>query len=101
MLPTNNKSKLFLDEEGIYTKNRVDNSILRHHLYITSGDGIKQNEWFISLSHKVGDDFTTNTEIAQRLISENNPELFEGWINGVFTSSLDSTKIVGNYDLRH
>jgi len=55
MLPTNKKAKLYIDKEGIYTKNRVDNSILRHYLYIIrvydtkdETSWIKEGDWFIA-----------------------------------------------------
>ena len=47
MLPTNNKAILYLDSIGIYSKNRVDNSILGHNLYILSDDEIKEGDWYL------------------------------------------------------
>jgi hypothetical protein len=77
MLPTNKKAKLFLDKEGIYTKNRVDDSILRHYLYITNYEEIKEGEWYVYLN-KVWQ--ATETTIKkghakQPIIATTDPEL--------------------------
>jgi len=51
MLPTNQKAILYLDDKGIYTKNRVDDSILRHNLYITSNEDIKEGDWYLDIDN--------------------------------------------------
>lgn len=48
ILPTNEKAILYIDNKGIYSKNRVDNSILRHNLYFLSDEQIKDSDWFIN-----------------------------------------------------
>lgn len=49
MLSTNKKAQLHLDNEGIHTVNRVDNSILRHNIYFTSDDDIKEGDWYYDI----------------------------------------------------
>ncbi len=48
LLPSNKKAKLYLDDKGIYSKNRVDDSILRHNLYIICDDEIKEGDYFLA-----------------------------------------------------
>lgn len=62
MLPTNKKAKLYLDNKEIYTKNRIDDSILRHNLYIVSDDEIKEGDWYIDDTEEIRQSFTSDKD---------------------------------------
>jgi len=69
-------------------------------LFITSDKEIKEGDWFICIEHSI-EDFKFNSEIAQRLVSKQNRELFEGWINGITISDIIGDRLQGNYQIEH
>ena len=76
------------------------NNNVGKYIYITSDEQIKEGDWFICLEHSI-EDWKFNSEIAQRLVSKQNKELFEGWINGVITSDLIGDRLQGNYQIEY
>lgn len=47
MLPTNKKAKIYFDEYGIFSRNRVNGKTLNHHLYFLSDEEIKEGDYVL------------------------------------------------------
>jgi hypothetical protein len=105
VLPTEHTSRLYYNsQERTYQlcefpKYHTDIKST-HNLYITSDEEIKEGDWFICLEHSI-EDFKFNNEIAQRLVSKQNKELFEGWINGITISDVIGDRLQGNYQIEY